>query len=220
MNKASTFLGGVALGAGLMYFLDNGRGSRRRALVRDKAVRGMHVSRDFLGKASRDLRFRARGLAAEARHRGHQEDVTDQVLVERVRSRMGHHVSHSHAIEVAADQGLVTLSGPILAEEAPGLLEAVHAVPGVRGVDDHLERHHFADHVPALQGGARPPGGPGGLRPTSWSPGLQLLAGLASGVALLYGTRLMRTHGANGHAAEDFDSADASAPVASEVGPS
>ncbi|HYH46747.1 MAG TPA: hypothetical protein VEG34_13765 [Thermoanaerobaculia bacterium] len=50
-----TLLGGVGLGAGLMYFLDPDDGRRRRALARDKAVHGLKVGGKALRKTSADV---------------------------------------------------------------------------------------------------------------------------------------------------------------------
>jgi len=61
-----TLLGGLGLGAGLMYLLDPDGGRRRRALARDKAVHGLKVSGKALRKTSVDVGNRTRGLVAEA----------------------------------------------------------------------------------------------------------------------------------------------------------
>jgi len=46
-TRATTALAlGVGLGAGLMYFLDRDRGSRRRAHVRNQALHASHWVRD------------------------------------------------------------------------------------------------------------------------------------------------------------------------------
>ena len=58
-------LGGVALGAGLMYILDPDQGRRRRALLRDKLVSASNKASDAAGKTSRDLSNRAQGVIAE-----------------------------------------------------------------------------------------------------------------------------------------------------------
>lgn len=67
MNTTLAVLGGLGAGAAAMYFLDPDRGTRRRALVRDKAV-GLSndAKRAITGKA-KDLRNRATGLAHEAK---------------------------------------------------------------------------------------------------------------------------------------------------------
>lgn len=198
MNRSGTFVSGLAIGASLMYILDPDRGTRRRAMVRDKAVRAMHTSQDFLGKASRDLRHRTSGIVAKARHRFRHLTAPDDVLVERVRSKMGRYVSHPHAIEVTADDGFVTLRGPILESEAGPLIRAIESLPGVKVVDSQLERHTYAENIPALQGGVTPAGEPAEWQQRNWTPGLQLLTGVAGGALLLYGARALRSH-RNGH---------------------
>ncbi len=65
MNRTSwLLLGGATLGAGLMYILDPEGGRRRRALARDKAVHLSKTSGQALGKTSRDLLNRSKGVAA------------------------------------------------------------------------------------------------------------------------------------------------------------
>ena len=56
---------GAGLGAGLMYLLDPDRGSRRRAIARDKITSAVNRTGQAIGEKSRDLRNRARGIAAE-----------------------------------------------------------------------------------------------------------------------------------------------------------
>ncbi|TFW05385.1 YtxH domain-containing protein [Oxalobacteraceae bacterium OM1] len=57
--------GGFALGALAMYMLDPDRGTRRRALVRDKLTSAASSARDTLDSQSKQLADRARGLSAE-----------------------------------------------------------------------------------------------------------------------------------------------------------
>lgn len=71
MNKDRlTLLGsaglGAGLGAGLMYLLDPDGGRRRRALARDKAVHVAKTGGTAVGKKSRHLKNRTKGLIAEA----------------------------------------------------------------------------------------------------------------------------------------------------------
>jgi len=173
-----------------MYLLDPDRGRRRRALLRDKVRHGAHKAGDALETATTDLGHRAAGLMAETRARLRKEDVSDPVLVERVRAKIGRVVSHPRAIVVAADQGRVTLSGPILAGEVDDLLSAVAAVRGVSGVENRLEVHQQADGVPALQGESRP------HRAASWSPATRLLTGTAGGALAAYGVKRRGATGA------------------------
>ena len=156
-NSALALLGGLGVGALLMYVLDPQRGARRRALARDKATRLRHRAGEALAARSRDLRNRSRGVAAKTRSLVHKEEgVPDDVLAERVRSRIGRAVSHPGSIEVAARDGVVVLSGPALADEVEELLSAVRDTPGVEDVEDALEVHDEPDDVPGLQGDSRP----------------------------------------------------------------
>jgi hypothetical protein len=183
MNKGITLAVGLAVGARLMYLLDPDRGQRRRALLRDKLRHGAHQAGDALETAALDLAHRATGLAAETRARFRKEDVSDVVLVERVRAKLGRVVSHPRAITVTADQGRVTLSGQMLAGELAELLAAAAAVRGVRDVENRLEVHERADGVPALQGEGRHRG------EGAWTPAARLLTGTAGGALAAYGVK-------------------------------
>jgi osmotically-inducible protein OsmY len=81
-----------------------------------------------------------------------RERVPDTVVVERVRSRIGHVVSHPGAIEVTVQNGRVTLSGPALARELDPLLSDLAHVRGVTGVENKLDIHEEPGSLPALQG--------------------------------------------------------------------
>src|SRR5437764_13370518 len=133
MDQGFSLLGGMGLGAGLMYLLDPNLGRRRRALLRDQLVRATSRTEDYLDATWNDVRNRAQGLAAETAALWKDEPADDRVLIERVRSRIGRYVSHPRAIEVSTRNGRVTLIGPILAREADGLLGPVALVPAARG---------------------------------------------------------------------------------------
>lgn len=144
----------LAAGAALMYLLDPARGGYRRAFVRDKAVRLYSSAGDVIGAVGRDLGNRMTGVAAETRtHLEPEEPVADEKLAQRVRSRIGHEVSHPHAIEVSVRDGCVIVQGPILANEVDNLLTCVRSIPGVRNVESRLEVHPQAGNHPSLQGG-------------------------------------------------------------------
>lgn len=62
----------------------------------------------------------------------------DARLRERVRARIGELVSHPRAIEVEAADGVVRVSGQVLAAELGGLLLRLLDVPGVHKVHNAL----------------------------------------------------------------------------------
>jgi uncharacterized membrane protein len=192
MNRI--FLGG-ALGALAMYFLDPQQGRRRRARTRDKAIHAGRVLNEAGKVTARDTVHRARGMWASTRRLFDHEPVTDQVLVGRVRAELGRFVSHSHAIEVGAEGGHVTLSGPILAEEVRPLLRHVRRVPGVRAVSDRLTVYDDPSHVSALQGGQPAPGSRFELMQDNWSPAARLAAG-SLGASLIASAFRVRGTGA------------------------
>ena len=107
----------AAAGAAGMFLFDPQQGPRRRAMLRDQAVRRYGEACEFMDVASRDLRHRARGTAAAFRALTDRRPISDTQLVARVRSRLGRYSSHPRAIEVSAHGGTVVLSGPILAAE-------------------------------------------------------------------------------------------------------
>jgi osmotically-inducible protein OsmY len=139
MRDQGKFIGGLLVGAAVMYLFDPDRGARRRALVRDQAARARHKLGDGLDATARDLSNRAKGTAAELRSRFRQEVVDDTILHERVRSAIGHAVSQPGAIEVSVSDGRVTLQGSVLEQDLDDLLRAVRRVAGVSDVVNELE---------------------------------------------------------------------------------
>ena len=158
MNKKVAVVGGLGLGAALMYLFDPNRGRRRRQLIRDKAEGVANKAGDYAGKMSRDLRNRAYGLAAETKSVFRHEDISDEVLVDRVRAKLGHYSVHIGAIDVAAQSGTVILRGPALRNEVWEVLRAVRSVRGVKRVESQLEVYPEKGSVPSLQGTAAPLG--------------------------------------------------------------
>lgn len=186
MARGLNAIGCACLGATLMYFLDPDRGKRRRSLMRDRGIHTMHLIRRGLGKSQRDLAHRSKGLVAEAQSHFHDGTAPDAVLQGRVRTKMGRVVSHPHAIEIAADDGIVTLSGPILADEVDRVLKCTAAVPGVKHVENRLEPHEQGEHISALQGGSRRPGERMEFMQENWAPAARLVAIVGGGGLLIY----------------------------------
>lgn len=190
MNKGLTFGAGLGLGTGLMFLLDPARGRRRRALLRDKAAWAVRKTGDCVQVTSRDLRNRTEGIVSGIQSRFSSEPVDDAVLVERVRSKLGRVVSHPGAIHVTAQDGNVTLSGPVLTAEVPELLACVNRVQGVNEVTNNLELHDEPGNHPALQGGRERDGGRFEFFQENWSPAARLVAGAAGASLAAYaGTR-------------------------------
>lgn len=142
----------VGIGAVAAYVADPRSGPRRRALIRDRFVRTGRKTRDAVDATSRDLANRTSGIVAATRARLTTGPIDDRRLRERVRAKIGHACSHPRAIAVDATEGIVTLRGPVLADEVQSLLATLRAVPGVEAVVSELEAHESADGVPALQG--------------------------------------------------------------------
>jgi uncharacterized membrane protein len=187
-NGMSAWMCGLACGAGAMYFLDPGRGRRRRALIRDKAYKLFNRSGDAVDATARNLRDEASGFAANLRSRFRREqDVPDDVLTARVRSEMGRATSHPHAIEVVSSSGDVTLRGPVLREEVNQLLCAVRGVRGVNHVNNELQAHDEPGNVPGLQGGTRRPGRRSAFMRNNWSPAVRCAVGTGGGILAIAG---------------------------------
>jgi osmotically-inducible protein OsmY len=124
---------------------------RQRALLRDKSL---SLAKDAAGAAkrrTRDLRHRLRGVVYETKSRLSQDDVPDDILVERVRAQLGRPVSHPRAIDVRAQEGCVILAGPILAEEVDDLIRQISRIAGVRSIRSELDLHDEPGDLPALQ---------------------------------------------------------------------
>ena len=158
MNKGVALVGGLGLGAALMYVFDPDRGQRRRALIRDKVDAAAHKMSNAAEKASRDISNRAYGMVAETKSIFRHEEVSDDVLVDRVRSRLGRIPVHIGAFDIDANNGVLTLRGEILADELPKVLRAARFVRGVKDVENQLKVRETAEHVPALQGQPQPLG--------------------------------------------------------------
>jgi len=138
-NQWLTFLIGAGCGAGLMYFFDPQYGRRRRSLARDQMLAASHRAARQLDRTVRHTRNRLKGVAYQTASRLRHDEPLDDVLVERIRSRMGHVVSSPSAIEVKAHRGHVELRGEVPADELEQLLACVRGVPGVCSVDNQLD---------------------------------------------------------------------------------
>jgi uncharacterized membrane protein len=169
-----------------MYFFDVDRGRRHRAILRDKVAHVYKTGGHALDATGRDTSHRLWGVVASRRARlSPNGEALDDVLVARIRSKMGRLVSHPGAIEVTADKGHVTLQGPILAHEVDGFLKTVAATRGVLGLENRLSVHSEAEGVPALHGLGGTTGNGSLLGGRYWPPTTRLWVG-SLGTALAY----------------------------------
>jgi uncharacterized membrane protein len=171
-------LGGAAVGAAWMYLFDPERGRRRRNQVRDRFSSTANRSRKELGRAARDLNNRVHGITSSAGNAFRSEVVDDELLANRIRSRIGRPVSHPGAVDVRVRDGCATLRGKIPKSEIPGLLAAVRRTPGLREVENLLD---IADEP---GGGASSNGAHQG---GAWKPGNRLMGGLVGAGLAAYG---------------------------------
>ncbi|MGH9792173.1 MAG: BON domain-containing protein, partial [Candidatus Acidiferrales bacterium] len=142
---------------------------------------------------------RARGLAAETRSRFSHQPPSDEVLAERVRSKLGRNTSHPGAIGVSVNDGIVTLRGDVLQPEVRDVMSCVYSLRDVADVHNELTTHADSTGVPGLQGDGeshKP-----GMLPKR-SPAARMILGATGGALAVYGVtshrRLGRTLGALG----------------------
>lgn len=187
-NKSLVFLTGVGAGAAFMYLYDPISGRHRLRVAAGKLEHAKVALGHEVGKASRDLGHRGKGLLARAAMQLWSMIRTPAPnpdrLHARVRSELGRCVSHPRAVQVSSSDGRIILTGQVLEHEAAPLLCRIMKVRGVVDVEDRLERFTASNNVPALQGEGRT------SRPVEeWSPAMRLFAGSLGAYYLLKGMR-------------------------------
>jgi uncharacterized membrane protein len=175
MFRTNSLLTGLTLGAGAMYFFDAAHGARRRKLLADQCNHLLHACQHDFDVAWRDLKNRAQGTAAQARRLVDRGQVPDELVVQRVRAQLGHHVLHPRGIEVQSHEGHVVLRGPVPGSELFGLLRAVGAVPGVRTLTDELTVENREEQESAR--GRAVSAAPWNFASGAWAPSTKLVVG-------------------------------------------
>lgn len=187
IKRGVYLLGGMGVGAGLMYWLDPDRGRRRRAMARDELVRVVHDAGDALDQGLRDWNHRVSGSFIEFASRFVPGSVSDEVLQQHIRSALGRCVAYPQAVEVSVNAGHVTLRGPILERDVARLLSTVRRMKCVKSVTEALERHAEPGKVPDLQGKPRTITEHSLLEPR-WTPAARLGVAAAGSFLAVYGT--------------------------------
>ncbi|WP_116120728.1 SRPBCC family protein [Archangium gephyra] len=187
MGVLGSLVGGVGLGAGLMYLTDPRSGRRRRAVVHDKALHAVHETEEAATVVVRDIVHRARGFVFETKGKLRREEVDDRTIEARIRSALGRVCSHTHAIHVSVEQGRVRLDGVALKAEYPRILSRIAHVRGVLDVTDNLQVFKQPGSHPELQGGTIRPGDRPEFLQHNWSPAARFVAGLGGASLLTWG---------------------------------
>jgi uncharacterized membrane protein len=196
-NKRFNLISTLGLGALLMYVLDPQTGRRRRAQARDKMIRYGRKTAEAIDMTARDLKNRTLGVAAETRNLFSKKHLSDHALAQHVRARLAPLVSHPSSIEVTAENGVIRLSGPILAAEVNRLVDHVSSIAGVAAVENRLEAHLEPGNIPGLQGepAVRHSGQVPDVMQANWSPTTRFIAGTFGGTVALYGARQLNVFG-------------------------
>ena len=175
-----SMLGAGAAGLGV-YFFDSKDGHKRRTRFIKQTKTVVAAAKHEAEKSLKDAQHHFVGGIACLSARLRNEEATDEVIVERVRSRMGRVVAHPHPIKVVSDQGLITLWGPIARHELLPLLYKVKATPGVKDIQNHLTAYDPKEEIPS----SHSENGKSGE--IAWSPFKRLLIGAAGAAAVIYG---------------------------------
>lgn len=184
---------GAALGAPAAYLLDPDRRWRRTAA--DTATHATRQGVDFAGKARRDLRNRAAGTAAATRARLSLTAPRGRRLERLVAVKVERACQQPHGIQVAAHDDAVTLTGPVLRDDAERVRRVLARTRGIGYLEDRLEIKERPEDLPAARGegttaatldafAAKPE-----LLQQRWSPSTRLLAGTAGGGLVAYGLK-------------------------------
>ena len=148
-GKLATLAAGAGVGAGLMYLCDPNRGRARRRKLTDQASGVLRHDEHWMRKRSKDLMNRMQGVVSEASAAlAPEENIPDDVLAERIRSRMGHVIGHPHDVNVRVSGGKVVLEGKLPRRDRARLNAEIEEMPGVTRIDDRTARRPFAG--PAL----------------------------------------------------------------------
>lgn len=154
LDYTVTLVSGMIIGATIMYIFDEHRGAKRRSYARDKISHAAHSLGREARKRTRDLFNRGFGSIAElgSSLRDRVRSLPDDQLVDRVRSQLGHVVSHSGLLQVYAKDGCVTVSGPVLDREIDQIRNRTKKIRGVRECQVQVEPHADLDRVSGQMG--------------------------------------------------------------------
>ena len=140
-SSIGSFIAGAAWGAGLMYILDPNRGRTRRARVRDKVVRGIHVLQCESSKQLRNAGHHLVGSVLELRSsvRDRVRNIEPDILIDRVKAQLGRDVRHMRMLDFHVADDCLVVEGPVLRGEAEKIRRKLEKVRGVKSCDVRVE---------------------------------------------------------------------------------
>ena len=187
MSTFTKTLGAATVGGFLVYFLDPKMGKKRRNTVKDRSLSLLKRADRAIGKTSRDLGNRTRGAVAEARSLITPRGLSDEVLVEQLRARIGRVVSFPHLVEISSRDAAITLQGSVLASELDDLLNAVSSVRNVSSVRDELKTCRTPQDIPGMHAEKQELASRRGGFAAGWAPAIRVLMGAAGSALLILG---------------------------------
>ena len=129
-----SFAGGAAIGAGLMYILDPNRGRSRRAKLREKGIRAVHVAQREANKQLRNAGNHILGGVRELKSFvvNRTVEIPEDILIDRVRAQLGRDIRHMRMLDFSVEDGCVIVAGPVLRGEADKIRNRLRKIRGVR----------------------------------------------------------------------------------------
>lgn len=137
-------IGALAAGALAMYYLDPQMGAQRRAALAVLVAGGLRRQQPGERPLARRPR-RAFHLPAKA------DPQADAELRDLIRESFGRMVSHPRALDVSVEDGVVRLSGDVLAKERDGLLLQVREMAGVQRLVNAMTAHDSPASIVSLR---------------------------------------------------------------------
>lgn len=148
-----TLAAAASVGAGVMYLYDPNRGRARRRKLIDETSGILHRDEHWFRKHGKDLMNRIQGAVSQTSAALRpEEEVADNVLAERVRSRMGHLIEHPHDVKIDVARGSVVLKGDLSRRDRAILHREIEAIPGVTRIDDRTSHRPFFGPAAILVG--------------------------------------------------------------------
>lgn len=150
------FTCGALIGATCAYLADPQRGKARRAYLLNRSKGVSNRLTNSAGQYAKIAANIVKGTFYEAKAKLSNESVTDQKLVERVRSQIGRLVLRPKEIRITASNGIVCIKGPIIQSDMEDLVSGIRKVNGVKGIDNQLSVYSDASNMPELEGDSPP----------------------------------------------------------------